>query len=453
MNIGWTTLANRKDAEKLARDVVEAKMAVCAQVDGPITSFYYWEGKPRRDEEFRVAIKFLSANSEAIETWINEHHPYDTPQWLVVAAERVLPGYRRWAEGNCECRTPQRTKKDVIRLSKLGRNYLRKRCYVEAEKTFLEALELDPHNAYILVGLGDTCREMKKYETAISHYEKVLEFDSVNVFALRGIGDAYRGILQHKRAIPYWLRYLECNKDDIYVMVRLAESFNKTGNFERAEDFYKQALAVNPEDKYALLGLGSLYYKIENDDLALEYFDKLLSLDGGYVAVLTMVGNIYRRRREYARALDFYKRAIAIEPWNTFALYGLGDCCRGLENLEEAVSWWAKILEKEPNNQDLLTRVGDAMVNLGDADKAIDHYRRSLEAGFDLYALLGLARVFKAKGELRAAADCCEQILEKVPEHQRTLEELHGIYLEMGEAAKAGEVRDVLDGLGAVESS
>ncbi len=441
MNIGWTTVANKEDAERLARAVVEEKLAVCAQVDGPIVSLYQWEGEVRRDEEFRVAIKFLSANSEALEAWINEHHPYDTPQWLAVTAERVSPAYRRWAEDGCDCRTPQRTKKDVIRLSKLGRNYLRKRCYADAEKTFLEALELDPRNAYVLVGLGDTCREMKKYETAITHYEKVLEFDAVNVFALRGIGDAYRGIMQHKRAIPYWLRYLECNKDDIYVMVRLAESFNKTGNFERAEDFYKQALAVNPKDKYALLGLGSLYYKLEKDDLALEYFDTLLALDDRYVAVLTMEGNIYRRRRDYARAMEFYKRAIAIEPWNSFALYGLGDCCRGLEHLDEAVGWWEKILEKEPANQDLLTRVGDAMVNLGNPESAIDHYRRSLEVGFDLYALLGLARVFRSQGEIRAAMDCCEQILEKVPAHDRTLEEMLSLCEESGDTARAEEIR------------
>lgn len=299
MNIGWTTVANAEDAEKLARELVEARLAVCVQIDGPITSFYRWEEQVAVDQEYRITIKFLAENTEKIESWMNGNHPYEIPQWLSLAAERVNNAYRKWAESDVEQKAAHKPKKDVLRLSKLGRNYLRKQRFHEAEKIFLEALELDEKNPYILVGLGDTTRELKKYEDSISYYERVLEFDSVNVFALRGIGDSYRGILQHKRAIPYWMRYLECNKDDIYVMVRLAESFNKTGNFEKAEDFYLRALKVNSQDKYALLGLGSLYYKVEDDEKALEYFDKLLSLDAGYVAVLTMDGNIYRRRQQY----------------------------------------------------------------------------------------------------------------------------------------------------------
>nr|MBF0221146.1 divalent cation tolerance protein CutA [Desulfobulbaceae bacterium] len=447
MNIGWTTVANAGDAENMARELVEAHLAACVQIDGPITSFYRMDGHVENEQEYRVTVKFVSENTEKIEAWINDNHPYDIPQWLSISAERVNYSYRKWAESGVEQKTGHKPKKDVLRLSKLGRNYLRKRRFHEAENVFLEALELDSKNAYILVGLGDTTRELKKYEGSISYYEKVLEFDSVNVFALRGIGDAYRGILQHKKAIPYWLRYLECNKDDIYVMVRLAESFNKTGNFEKAEAFYLKALAVNPEDKYALLGLGSLYYKIEDDEKALQLFEKLLGLDGGYVAVLTMVGNIYRRRKEYETAAEYYEKATSIEEWNTFALYGLGDSHRGLGNLEKAVFWWSKILHNEPNNQDLLTRVGDAMMNMDRSAESLEHYMRSLQVGFDLYALLGMSRLHRNHGDWLDAERCCLEILEKVPAHQRSLTELIEIYKGMGNKDKVNEIQSIIDTL------
>lgn len=448
MNIGWTTVANSVDAERLAREIVEARLAVCVQIDGGIKSYYRWEGEVASAKECRLTIKFLAENTERIEAWLNQHHPYEVPEWITVTVDRIHPAYKKWAEADSETTsTRSKPKKDVLRLSKLGRSYLRKHLYSEAEAVFREALELDPQNSYILVGLGDTTREMKKYDESIAYYERVLEFDAINVFALRGIGDSYRGILQHKRAIPYWMRYLDCNKDDIYVMVRLAESFNKTGNFDKAEAFYLKALAVNSEDKYALLGIGSLYYKVENDDKALAYFDKLLSLDDSYVAVLTMVGNIYRRRREYERAAEFYEKAASIESWNSFALFGLGDCQRGLANLDQAIFWWSKILEHEPHNQDLLTRVGDAMLNLEKLDQSLEHYMRSLQVGFDLYALLGMSKLYRTQGNWTEAEKACQQILERVPGHPRTLGELVLVYQGMGRMDKAQEISALLEGL------
>jgi tetratricopeptide (TPR) repeat protein len=445
MRIGWTTLASESDAEKFAHDIIEDGLAVCAQVDGPIRSFYIWEGKLERASEYRVTVKFLSSQTERLESWIPAHHPYEIPQWLSAAVDRVLPAYREWAEGFAIQPKILKPKKDILRLSKLGRNSLRKGRYLEAEKIFLEALELDGKNAYILVGLGDTYRELNKFEDSIQSYEKVLEFDPVNVFALRGIGDSYRGILQHTKAIPYWLRYLERNKDDIYVMVRLAESFNKTGDFDMAESFYLQALTVNPQDKYALLGLGSLYYKIEEDEKALKYFDLLLDLDSNYVAVLTMAGNIYRRRQDYITAAGYYEKAAALEERNSFALYGLGDCQRGMENLDLAVYWWSKILEKEPENQDLLTRIGDAMLNMDKPEESVEHYQKSLAIGFDLYALLGLSRAFLSQGKLQDSIKCCEEILTTIPNHHRALEVLLDVYNEMGDSDKVAEIQARLD--------
>lgn len=46
MFIAWTTLATRAEAEKLAAEVVALGLAACGQVEGPIASFYTWQGRP-----------------------------------------------------------------------------------------------------------------------------------------------------------------------------------------------------------------------------------------------------------------------------------------------------------------------------------------------------------------------------------------------------------------------
>jgi periplasmic divalent cation tolerance protein len=100
MMIGWTTTATRADAERLARGVVEAGLAACAQVSGPVTSFYRWENKLEQAEEFRIAVKFAAARSGALEEWLSDHHPYDTPQWVAVRADAAAEKYLKWVIEN-----------------------------------------------------------------------------------------------------------------------------------------------------------------------------------------------------------------------------------------------------------------------------------------------------------------------------------------------------------------
>lgn len=98
MFVAWTTVANRADADRLAATTVERGLAVCVQIDGPIASHYHWQGKVERSEEFRLAFKCLPARLADLEKFVLGAHPYDTPEWLVVRAERVGEKYLSWAE-------------------------------------------------------------------------------------------------------------------------------------------------------------------------------------------------------------------------------------------------------------------------------------------------------------------------------------------------------------------
>jgi len=94
--VGWTTVDSAQKAEKLAADLVRARLAACAQVDGPITSHFIWQGKTERAKEWRVWVKFPASSAKKIEAWLRTHHPYSTPQWLAVETKAVAGPYREW---------------------------------------------------------------------------------------------------------------------------------------------------------------------------------------------------------------------------------------------------------------------------------------------------------------------------------------------------------------------
>jgi periplasmic divalent cation tolerance protein len=100
MFIAWTTVATRNDAERIATEVVARQLAVCVQIDGPIVSIYRWEGKIDRSEEFRLMFKCLPSRLAALEERVLPHHPYDTPEWVVVRAEHVGEKYLSWADAS-----------------------------------------------------------------------------------------------------------------------------------------------------------------------------------------------------------------------------------------------------------------------------------------------------------------------------------------------------------------
>ena len=100
LKIGWTTVETSETAHALARNAVETKLIVCAQVDSPITSYYRWDGEIQTTKEFRLTFKFLPSHQERLEAWLHSRHPYDTPEWIVMNADSVAEKYLSWAKAN-----------------------------------------------------------------------------------------------------------------------------------------------------------------------------------------------------------------------------------------------------------------------------------------------------------------------------------------------------------------
>jgi periplasmic divalent cation tolerance protein len=99
MLIAWTTVATAEEADRLAAAAIERGLAVCVQIDGPVTSHYRWEGKAERAREHRLMFKFLPGQQQALEAWLHAAHPYATPEWVVVRTEHVGEKYLSWALG------------------------------------------------------------------------------------------------------------------------------------------------------------------------------------------------------------------------------------------------------------------------------------------------------------------------------------------------------------------
>jgi len=94
-----TTLPSREAALALARRVVTAGLAVCAQTGADLVSVYAWQGVVREEGEVALALKVRGDRLEEALARVAEWHPYEVPQLLAWRAERVGEAYARWARG------------------------------------------------------------------------------------------------------------------------------------------------------------------------------------------------------------------------------------------------------------------------------------------------------------------------------------------------------------------
>ena len=91
-----TTVGSQDEAQKLAAALVEARLAACVQVIGPIASTYRWQGKLETSQEWLCAIKTLRANYAALEAAIRAAHSYQVPEILAFEVVDGNRGYLDW---------------------------------------------------------------------------------------------------------------------------------------------------------------------------------------------------------------------------------------------------------------------------------------------------------------------------------------------------------------------
>jgi periplasmic divalent cation tolerance protein len=90
-----TTFDAVEEAEALASSAVEARLAACAQAEGPVTSVYRWDGAVQKDKEWRVTFKTTAALADRLTEYIVREHSYDVPEVLVTP---VIGGHQKYLE-------------------------------------------------------------------------------------------------------------------------------------------------------------------------------------------------------------------------------------------------------------------------------------------------------------------------------------------------------------------
>ncbi len=91
-----TTVPSEEVGAGLSDGVIERRLGACAQLSGPITSTYRWEGRIETSQEWRLIIKTTPEQRDSLVAYLQEHHPYTLPEISEHPVSWIEPEYLRW---------------------------------------------------------------------------------------------------------------------------------------------------------------------------------------------------------------------------------------------------------------------------------------------------------------------------------------------------------------------
>ena len=94
----YATFGDAGEAARIARTLVEERLAACANILGPCRSIYRWQGRIEEAAEVAALFKTRADLAERAIARLAELHAYDVPAAVVWPIEEAFPAYADWVE-------------------------------------------------------------------------------------------------------------------------------------------------------------------------------------------------------------------------------------------------------------------------------------------------------------------------------------------------------------------
>ena len=100
--IVFSTVGRRKDAERIAMQVVRKRVAACVNILPINKSIYRWKGEICKEKEFLLIFKTTKSKSKSLMQEIKSIHPYKIPEIIELPIVSGLKEYLKWIEEEIE---------------------------------------------------------------------------------------------------------------------------------------------------------------------------------------------------------------------------------------------------------------------------------------------------------------------------------------------------------------
>jgi periplasmic divalent cation tolerance protein len=91
-----TTAGSEEEAHKIARALIDRRLAACVNIVPHVASIYRWQGNVEEAREWLLIVKTTTAAFAQVREAIAELHSYELPECICLAIEEGSPTYLEW---------------------------------------------------------------------------------------------------------------------------------------------------------------------------------------------------------------------------------------------------------------------------------------------------------------------------------------------------------------------
>lgn len=255
--------------------------------------------------------------------------------------------------------------------------------YKKAVDIWERYVKRDNRNISVLTRIADAYRKLHDFQNSKLTYQRVLEIEPYNAYAIIGLGYLHYDFKEYHDALFYWEKMIEQQgmlKANIRLLTSIGNCYRKLKVFDEGISYFDAALHRESTNFYALFGLGDCYRGLNQPHRALEYWNVLLKEYPHNKVILTRAGDAYCALQNFKSAIEYYNQALNIE-FDVYAILGLAIISKLNGKYKDAINSLRDLIEKDKRNPRIYLELSDCYEKKGDKKSAISVLEEYLNLG------------------------------------------------------------------------
>ncbi|NHJ40056.1 MAG: tetratricopeptide repeat protein [Asgard group archaeon] len=188
------------------------------------------------------------------------------------------------------------------------------------KQKWLDVLKTDSTNLEALANLGKILYDQEDFNEAIKYFNRALEIAPHDTWILFHIALSFSNINDLEQAIIHYKEFLAIEPENTNVWYNLALMYSGKQDFSKAEETYRTLLEIKPTDLSAWLNLGNVLDAQNKVDEAIDAYREAVVRDPTYIKAYYNLGLLLERIERNKEAEKIYQEAFENNPFSTIFL-------------------------------------------------------------------------------------------------------------------------------------
>lgn len=287
--------------------------------------------------------------------------------------------------------------------------------YNEAQKLFLECIEMNEEDDAVYFALAEIAEEQNKNSEAIAYYKKAYEIDNQNIVYLQGIAYAHYEKADFEEAEPFFKKLTELearNIDYRYAYIRVliynksyseaitqidilqdqiglipelsgmkADLFLEQKNPKKAEETMLALKKEYPDDQAVLTNLIGFYEQLGEKEKAIKLIEELVENDPNNGNALFVLAGNYIEKNQVQKFLDIAPKLFKSTEITAEEKVKIYELLGKIENIDLAILYEtaSNLYEAYPDNLNISVKYGESLMAQGKSKEALSIFRKAIK--------------------------------------------------------------------------